>query len=102
MSVITCLQSDLVVVFAVFYFCDYFHNVILCHCEEAFAADEAIPDSTGDCFALIGARNDMPALMIKNQRFHTQRNDASIHERCPDVNVIAFGQADLVNDEQCA
>ena len=38
-------------------------------------------------------------LMIKNQRLYTQRNDASIHEWGANVNVITFGQANLINDQ---
>jgi hypothetical protein len=37
--------------------------------------------------------------MIKNQRLHTQWDDASIHERRADVNVIALGQTDLIDDQ---
>jgi hypothetical protein len=41
-------------------------------------------------------------LMIKNQRLYAQRDDTSIHERGADVNVIAFGQTNLVNHQQRA
>ena len=38
--------------------------------------------------------------MIKNQRLHAQWDDAPVHERSTDIDVIAFGQADLIDDRK--
>src|SRR5687767_2003146 len=51
-------------------------------------------------FSVSLSNSSIKNLMIKNQRLHTQWDNASVHERCAHVNVIAFCQANLVNDKQ--
>ena len=101
MNMVVGLQCHLMIVLAVFYFCGYFHSL--------FNAVITGPLGRGDLrkrrllrrrFA--PSRNDSQYLMIKNKCLYTQRDNPSIHKGSANINVIAFGQANLINNQQRA
>jgi hypothetical protein len=76
----------------------YFHIIFLCHCEGD--SPKQSPRNTGLLRWIFDPpRNDRWWLMIKDQCLHAQGDYASIHERRANINVIAFRQADLIDDQ---